>query len=396
MTSRSRASRAAATVAIAMAAVVAMPSRAAEPDPYAASTHDALEALLRAATFGEPGADGSLRRWLREHPDAVANDRGRVEHRLCADASARSQYAVAAVDCAASRDLGLDDAEKAANGAALARTPPPRAVGSARVPLTANGLGSRDAVVAVHGIVAAWLVDTGAQISVVSASLAAELAVEPVGGDVVVGSTTGAVTGHLAVIDLLRIGDAAIENVAVLVLPDAQLAIGDLPPIRAILGLPVFVALRRIAWLDGGSTLALGDAAPRPPVASPRPYWHEQGVGVPIATSRGTRGAHLDTGENDSYLRAPAHALLDRTAEDRAVVRAGRMGGAGGVVETSQKVYPTLSLRVADVAVTLHDVSIDDSDDVSAARLGDDILRAMSSFALDFETMRVSATPRRP
>lgn len=139
----------------------------------------------------------------------------------------------------------------------------------------------------------------------------------------------------------------------------------------------------------------LGDTAPAPSPDDVRIYWHEQGIGVPVSTPLGTRGAHLDSGANASCLRAPAHALLDRATEDRAVVHRGRMGGAGGVVPTSQKASPTLSISVAGVPVTLGDVSIEDTDDDGAARLGDDVLRRMSRFVLDFETMRAVATSRR-
>jgi hypothetical protein len=203
----------------------------------------------------------------------------------------------------------------------------------------------------------------------------------------------------MGVVDVLHVGGATVENLPVLVLPDAQLTIAGLPTIPAILGLPAMVAFGRVAWLGGASELALGSAAPEPPPDSPRLYWHEEGVGVPIATARGTRGAHLDSGANASYLRAPGHALLNRLQERSAREHDQRMGGAGGVVQSRHKVLPVLRLRIAGAPVTLRDVSIVEQDHEGAARIGDDVIAQLDELSLDFGTMRVAARaagPSRP
>lgn len=378
------------TILLAVALASPLPSAA---DPYGPAGGSVVSGMVRAAQFGEPGADGAIIAWLTSHPDAAERDRQQLEHRLCSDFEVRSAHAAAAKACAAAVALGADDRQDAANSAALAAVPPMRAIGSTRVPLTPNALGSRDALVAARGVSAPWIVDTGAEISVVSQSLAGRMGVRVLAAAIDAGSTTGDVHGSLGVIDLLRVGDAAIENVPVLVLPDSQLKIGGLPQIQGILGLPVLVAFRRAAWLDGGRMLALGEQAPVAPDASPRPYWHEEGLGIPVSTSRGILGAHLDTGANASFLRRPAHALLDPATEASAREHRGKMGGAGGVVDTREMVYPRLQLAVAGVPVTLADISIDETSDSGAARLGDDLVRQLARLVLDFEHMKVFAEP---
>jgi clan AA aspartic protease (TIGR02281 family) len=367
-----------------------------ESDPYASPPQGDVAAIIRSAQFGEPGADSALMAWLRAHPSAPRSDKMRLAHRLCHDLLFRNADAPAAEACAAAVDLGADDARAAAASAALRGDPRIRASGAARIPLTPNGVGSRDASVTVNGVRAPWVVDTGAEISVVSNSLAQRIGLRPRPGQVTVHSTTGIATGGLAVIDRLVIGDAAVENVPVLVLPDAQLKIGDRPQIQAILGLPVLVAFGRAAWLDAGATLALGEAAPSPPPDSPSLYWNEEGIGIPVSTARGVRGAHLDTGANETTLRAPAHALLTPAIEASAAWRAGKVGGAGGVVNTNDKVYPTLSLTVAGVPMTLNNVSLNEAESEGVARLGQDVVARLSLLNLDFETMRVAVRPLRP
>src|ERR1700761_6443926 len=146
-------------------------------DPYGPAPADPVSVLVRAGQFGEPGADAGLSAWLAAHPNAPSIDRLRVVHELCRDLAVRSAHAAAARACSASRDLGGADRQNALNSAGLADVPPVRAIGSVRVALKANGLGSRDATITVAGVSAPWLMDTGAEISVVSQSLATRIGV---------------------------------------------------------------------------------------------------------------------------------------------------------------------------------------------------------------------------
>jgi clan AA aspartic protease (TIGR02281 family) len=367
-----------------------------EADPFAAPPRDEVSTMIRSAQFGEAGADSSIVVWLKSHPAAPSSDRMRLEHRLCHDLLARNAYEPAADACAAAVALGADDVRAATTSAALRDVPRIRTRGAARVALTANGLGSRDVTVTVNGVSAPWLVDTGAEITVVSGSLAQRIGLRPSQGQVTVHTTTGVATGALAVVDRLHIGDAEVQNVPVLVLPDKALEIGDRPGIQAVLGLPVLVAFGRAAWLDAGATLALGDAAPAPSPGNARLYWHEEGIGLPISKARGVRGAQLDTGANKTDLGAPAHALLTPAIEASATFRHGKVGGAGGVVDTNEKVYPHVALTVIDVPMVLNNVSLSEADAEGAARLGDDVVTRFSSLILDFDDMRVSARPLQP
>jgi hypothetical protein len=317
-------------------------------------------------------------------------------HRLCSDDGVRGWYDAALTACSAeAKGAPKGEADDdIAMARALQGVPPVRALGSARVPLTPNKLGSRSASVTVNGFALPWFVDSGAEVSVVSQSVANRIGVRMLPGGVQVGTTTAPVQGRMGVVDTLTIGEATVENLPVFVLPDAQLTIADLPTIPAILGLPALVAFHRVAWLDGGQTLALGEAAPSVPADAPRLYWHEEGIGVPIATSRGTRGAHLDSGANASYLRGPGRALLTRAQIRSAVAHDQRIGGAGGVVRTRQKVVAKLAFKLAGAPVVLSDVSIADQDKEGAARLGDDAIAQLGALTLDFDRMRVAATPR--
>ena len=381
-----------------MLLAAASPSLPPLPDPYAAPPKGAIETMVRQSQFGVPGADAAIERWIAAHPDAARGDRAVLLHRLCGDYGMHGWYAADLRVCTA--EAAVAPKGEADDDIAMARVlralPPVRAIGSARVPLTANKLGSRSASVEVNGFDSPWFIDSGAEVSVVSQSVATRIKVHMLAGTVQVGTTTAPVQGRMGMVDLLRIGGASIENLPVLVLPDAQLTIAGLPTIPAILGLPALVAFHRVAWLDGAAELALGEDAPLPPATSPKFYWHEEGIGIPVTTARGTRGAHLDSGANLSYLRGPGIALLSRAELRGATEHEQRLGGAGGVVQSRQKVVRSLTLKLAGAPVTFHDISIADKDREGAARIGDDAIAQLAELALDFDHMRVAARAAAP
>lgn len=375
---------------------VALPAAAAErgDNPYAKPA-SAFESLLRSAQFGEPGADRALERWLGSHPELPGPERLRAFKQLCGDYGVFTWNQLRIAACAEETRLkaqlgqseeGDDDESMAA---AFRDQPPIRAIGSARVPLTWNDFGSQSTDVSVNRVTSSWFFDTGAEITVVTESLARRMSVPIVAGGIRVGTSTSDVFGRVGIIDRLSVGAATAENVPVLILPDAQLMVGNVHHIDGILGLPVMVAFGRVAWVDGGRVLALGEAAPKARTTAPRIYWHEDGLGVPVSTPRGVMGAHLDTGANATDWRQEGVALLDPSLVARAKEEIAHVGGAGGVVEVKRRQLQTLSFRLGPVPLTLHKVSLNPPGAIGAARLGMDAVSQFGTLILDFDQMRI-------
>lgn len=377
-----------------LALLVAVRSAAHGENPYARPVNE-FETMLHAAQFGEPGADRALEQWLAGHAALAQPERLRALKQLCGDYGVltwnRPRLRVCAEEATLKARLGQsedgDDDEGMA--AAFADQPPIRAVGSARVPLVWNDFGSQSADVAVNGVTSSWFVDTGAEITVVTESLARRMAVPIVADRIRVGTTTADVFGKVGIIGRLSIGTAAVENVPVLILPDAQLMVGNVHQIDGILGLPVMAAFGRVAWVDAGRSFALGEAAPKARPSSPRIYWHDEGLGVPVSTPRGILGAHLDTGANATDWREEGLTLLDPGTIAAATDEVAHVGGAGGVVEVKQKQLPLLTFRLGPVPVTLRKVSLNGPGPTSAARIGMDAVSQFGVFILDFEQMRI-------
>ena len=243
--------------------------------------------------------------------------------------------------------------------------------GLPRVPLTLNGQ-TRE-----------YVFDTGANLSVVTESQAAELGLEMLGQTAGVGSITqDSAPARIGVARRLTIGNLEFENVVFLVMPDASLSFANgAYVIPGILGFPVISRMERVSVADGqvAWSPSAGPVADRDLYVdglTPRVYGHVAGgPAAPFA---------LDTGANQTSLR-PA-ALEDRPdLAGAAVAHAHSVGSAGGERQVEARRLPSVALRFDGVEVTLSNVAVADEkaggDDLHG-RLGQDLLSR--GYVIDF------------
>jgi|GEM_PF-1453813 len=367
-----------------------------QPDPYAPPPKaGSVERLAYDAEHGGAAEDAAIETWLQAHPDTPVPARAMLLHRLCIDYGVLAGGEKRVAACANANKLAPDgeDASDEKIAEAFRTIPPIHAQGAATVPTIANPLGSKSAEVTVNGVTLPWIMDTGAEMSVVTETTAAKLGVRVLPGSSDVGtSTTNRVTGKMGLIDKAVIGGATVENLPVLILPDAMLQFSKDFTVPAIFGLPAFAALGRVAWLDGGAKLALGRDAPLPKGKTVRAYWHEDGLGIPIATPLGTAGAQFDSGANSTDLRKSGLVLLTKDQIASATERDSTVGGAGGFVTTKVRVLPRLDYTIDGVPLIALKPSIEDRDG-SAGRIGSDMIVQLKMLTIDFATMTLQAVP---
>lgn len=375
--------------------LLAAPAFAAQtPDFFAPRAGlDADTALYLDAWSGRADVVERLRARLRETP-APANAADGWSF-LCNFEYHAAQYAKAIPDCERAIALNPDggDANTLAIVKLVADQPPPRAYGSARVPVT-RGV---HVPVKAGGYDGTAIADTGAQVSVMMQSVAKAAHVKMMGASKEVGSTTATVSGQIGLIPEVRLGDAVVKNIPVLVLPDAQLTISDgkksvsLPFILSLYALADF---GRIAWMDHDRWLALGSAAPASfPGAVPM-IWHPVGIAVPLNGPGGRRAAQFDSGADVSYLYENAVPLVS-DAERATIIKTKRkIGGVGGVVTEDIRRFPTVAFTLAGQPLVLKNADIaKEPESGEAARLGEDVLQTYSAVVFDFGAMTFSVSP---
>ena len=269
--------------------------------------------------------------------------------------------------------------------------------GPVRLKAERNQIGSLVTELTVNGVQERWLLDTGANQCVVSRSFARQLGLKPLPGSAQTGSGITGVENPLqvAVLPTLQMGGAMLKNVVLLILEDANLKIGrgkHAYQINAILGYPVFQALRAITFLHKGEFEA-GDAAQRSTTGT-RMYMRRltpviecgvKGNELPFTFDTGASGTDLSVRYYEQF-RGEAGSWKKRDRQS---------SGAGGTVMRKVYVQPKLVLTVGDKTATLKNVSIfparmNSGIDELYGNLGQDLVAGFDSFTLDFSKMTFS------
>ncbi|MCE4554343.1 retropepsin-like aspartic protease family protein [Roseateles cellulosilyticus] len=285
---------------------------------------------------------------------------------------------------------------------ALADVPPMRAAAGAtgRLPVRRDAASLARVTAQIDGQAQDAVVDTGAAFSTITTSTAQRLGLTLLKREASVSSASrDAVTTRFAVARELRLGEAVLHDVVFIVLPDEALSFnGGSYRIDAILGLPVFLQLGRLAVEKGpdeAEQLSLGTAAPSGAGGAPLIMLGlEPMLLAGLAPDAQGLRLFVDTGARHSQLfrnvAEQTPALLQQ-----AVSQALTVGGAGGSRTDSQALkLPTLALQVGTRRVQLADVPLLSRTAVDREGVvGQDVLRQGRGYVMDFEQMRLRLLP---
>jgi len=292
------------------------------------------------------------------------------------------------------RDVGSDAAL-----ARLVRDVSPQTVdwaGPVRLPTSRNRIDSLGSAITIDGVSEQWLLDTGANQSLVSRSYARRLGLVPLNGVASVGSGITGLSSSLqaAVIPRLALGGATVRNVIVLILDDENLRIGsgsEAYQIHAVLGYPVLKGLGQVTFTRDGEFLAgqTGGATMSTPMLmrglTPAIECEVDGQRLPFT---------LDTGasSSDFSVRYYERFAGGATKWSRTTVES---GGGGGTVTRDVFIQPAVTMKIGDVSVVMRNVQIaptrmNSGLDVLFGNLGQDFVDGFKSVTLDFVKMTFS------
>jgi predicted aspartyl protease len=248
----------------------------------------------------------------------------------------------------------------------------------------------------INGVEQSWVLDTGANLSTVSASFASKLGVQ-LSRDV---AQTQGITGaenkmHVALLPELKLGGATIRNVVLLVLDDNSLNVPMGKTMRyqinAVLGYPVLQALKRITFTKDGHFLAGPDSPSWQDSA--RLYMNELTPLLECQVENRKVLFSFDTGANrsvlsDRYLRGFPDDFKGLKKKPYA------MSGAGGLKKMTAYYLPNVQIGVGQAHPVLHKVPVvpvmgTDMDRLYG-NLGRDLVDPYQGFTIDFESMRFS------
>ena len=289
-----------------------------------------------------------------------------------------------------------------ADDAALARIlngTPPQTIswhGPVKLKTSKNPIGSRVAELVVNGVRGPWILDTGANQSVVSRTFAERLGVTPLPGVASVGSgLTGRQSSlRVAVLPTMHVGGATLTNVVLLVLDDENLRIGSGPDayqLNAVLGYPILKALGVVTFTRdeflAGEAAEAGGQGVRMYMRGLTPAIECEVEGRPLLFT-------FDTGASSTDLSVRYYELF-RAQADSWKTQIVESAGAGGSSKHDLYIQPRLVMKMGTSTATLQDVSItpirmNAGLDILFGNLGQDFVDSFESVSLNFSTMTFS------
>ncbi len=282
---------------------------------------------------------------------------------------------------------------------AVKGTPPMTLSGKAQgeLPMTLEKDGIPRAKVAINGLEQEAALDTGSAFSVVSQSVANRAGVRLLNVVMRIMPAGGVVArAGLGVANELVIADATFRNVVVLILPDADMDIFGEAKVGAIIGLPIFLKMGRIAMRpkSDGFDFAFGPSSEQPGKASNRRL-HKL---IPVLS--GTIGRRkpaminmlLDTGASlTEFFARFAVSFPDLVATASTVSARSAVIGDASLSRSARRLGPLrLDIGGASLALTGADVHEDQHPSYHGV-LGQDFLR--QGFTVDFDAMTFELTP---
>jgi hypothetical protein len=346
-------------------------------------------------------------------PILLKTDPPRAELALCTladDYAKSSRYASAANFYAEAKRVAEEHGKASACGAgreasrwsllSKARPQTVKTAGAFTVRGKRDALGLFQVPVISGSYAGSWIVDSGANLSVISRSVADKIGVETSSASETAQGGAGLyVSIHTAVLPEIRLGSALLRNVAVLVIEDSALSFPHFNyRIDGCLGLPVLAALGRITFYqDGRINFSPGKKPPNKETAGHN-FFLERFTPL-IAAHFGHSGEQLftlDTGAMGTILSAEFYE------ENREVVNAAEMvklelTGAGGTLEAPAFEAATIVAKFGESCARINGVAILTGPTGGPGRLdefygeiGESGLASFSSFTLDFRAMQFS------
>ena len=292
----------------------------------------------------------------------------------------------------------LKDDQDDADTIKLLLNAPPQTIdinGPIDLPTHSDRLKSITTDLTVHNITAPWILDTGANFSVVSETFARQLGLTLSTGVAHTQGATGAENPlHTAILDTLPIGSATLHNVVLLVLPDANLTIQagrKAYVIPAILGYPVFQALGIIRFTHDHHFQA-GPALPLTGESSPI-YMEKLNILFSARTHNLPRPFLFDSGANATTFFLPYYREF--TADLLHQAQGTRNGyGAGGTSTDHVYVLGRVDLELANHIIDLNHIAVFNNpqntlSDEYEGSLGRDLINSLDSLTLDLIHNRV-------
>jgi len=271
---------------------------------------------------------------------------------------------------------------------ALEHTRPQRVVirGNSAIPLMKDMAGLKNLKVSIGSDTSMFIFDTGANLSVISDSMARYFNMQIIPSDIEVGTATShKVIANLAVCEKLGIGNIEVYNAVFLVMPDELLYFPEVDyRIYGILGFPVMEALNEIQITKDGWFIVPKEESQRPD----GPNFALNGL-TPMIRINGMH-FRFDTGADSTVLYHPYFIRYQQEIEENYTTEKFSFAGAGGSQEfEGYSIEMTFNLPEKNVILPNIKVVTDtiNKEDTYFGNIGQDLIHEFDTLVLNFNQM---------
>lgn len=248
----------------------------------------------------------------------------------------------------------------------------------------------------IHGVQATYWFDTGAELSVMSASEAKRFGLIVRDVQAKVGDLNGAkVDTRIAVADEVLIGSIRLKHVAFLVLPDDHPPFDEQSPgSRGLIGIPVLLALERFAW-SADRRFEIGPRSSGENVAHASLCFDGNHPATQVRYDNRDLTFTLDTGATNTDLYPPFAAAFPELIRSAAKTDSYKIEGVGGAKYMEAANLKSLKFSIGGFPVTLKSTGVllkptTDSSKFFAGNLGIDLLQQAHKVTFDFKKMTLT------
>jgi predicted aspartyl protease len=294
-------------------------------------------------------------------------------------------------------DLKAEDAEDYENSYNLwnaLKDVPPQSVsfnGSSVIQTSRDKADLTEFPLKINGQQLSLVLDTGANISTVSASYARKLGLQIIETAIDVGSSTGRKSkAKLGIAKEVKIGSATARNVVFLIFDDQAMYISELSlQLNGYIGFPLLEALREIIFSRDG-TISI---PARPEKDGVRNMCLEELSPLIEGEFEGQRLVFsLDTGANTSDLYPLFYQAHEEEIKAKYLAQTSNRGGVGGTTKVPAYLAKDLVIKFPGKDAIFPTITIlttysTDNSHYFYGNLGQDLVRQFEKMTLNFESM---------
>jgi len=239
-----------------------------------------------------------------------------------------------------------------------------------------------------------FVFDTGANVSVITASLAKKYGIKTIGSTVKIGGGTGIkINARIGLLDL-KLGNIQIKNSYILIFPDSALSFGNgIYKMKGIIGFPIMYHLQEFEVKDDKFLII----PKKPEVTDNKNLALDNSFPVIMVVYKNdTLPFHFDSGASNTEFYSSFFQKYKKEIVANCKLEKTTFGGAGGAVTSETYIMDTVTISAGNSHCEIDSVRISQKDllgnDVKYqyGNLGQDYIKQFSEMKINFASMNIS------